>query len=186
MQFSAARPDVVRAINQRWLLKFWQRHLGHQRVPRWQAVEAEDLSRLSDNLSFIDITGSGDDARFSIRAHGKMIATAYDSADCRGKHLNEMMPVNCRALALAAYRQTVENGCPVYTIQDVTDRNGRPVYFERLLLPFSRDGECVDRILASFEFISIDGAFEKRALLLRQAAPPVMRLSVLIQPRELA
>ena len=39
MQFSVARPDVVRAINQRWLLKFWKRHQGPHRVPRWQAVE---------------------------------------------------------------------------------------------------------------------------------------------------
>ena len=48
MQFTPARPDAVRAINQRWLLKFWMRHLDGARVPRWQAVEADDLASLSD------------------------------------------------------------------------------------------------------------------------------------------
>jgi len=33
MLFPESRPDVVRAINQHWLLNFWNRHIGTQRVP---------------------------------------------------------------------------------------------------------------------------------------------------------
>ena len=46
MQFEVARPDAIRAINQRWLFKFWQQHLEADRVPRWQTVEPDDLSHL--------------------------------------------------------------------------------------------------------------------------------------------
>ena len=64
MQFSAARPDVVRAINQRWLLTFWNRHRGDLAVPKWQVIEAENLSRMADTLSFLDVIRGEPDLRF--------------------------------------------------------------------------------------------------------------------------
>ena len=79
----------------------------------------------------------------------------------------------------------VECGCPVYTIHDIFDRNGRPVHFERLLLPFAHDGRSVDRILASFEFFCPDGAFDSEALMQSQRRPPALRLSATIEPRAL-
>ena len=186
MQFTVARPDVVRAISQRWLLKFWQRQLGAHRVPRWQAVEAEDLSRLSSNLSFLDVVGGNGSLRFQIRFHGEVIGQVYGSPDCRGVFLHESKPEPARAQALAPYRQVVATGRPVYLIHDVADRKGRLVHYERLLLPFSGDGENVDRILASFEFVSPDGGFDSRDLMGMQSAPPALRLSATIEPLALA
>ena len=183
MHFAVVRPDVVRAINQRWLLKFWQRHLGNHRVPRWQAIEAADLSRVSASLSFLDVIGGNGSLRFQIRFHGPTIAEVYGAPDCRGKFLHESQPEPERAQKLAPYRKAVESGRPVYTIHDVTDRKGRLVHYERLLLPFSRDGARVDRILASFEFICEDGAFESRELMTSLAAPPALRLSATIEPQ---
>lgn len=184
-QFSAARPDVVRAINQRWLLKFWKRQLGVHRVPLWQAVEAEDLTRLSDNLSFLDVSGGNANARFMITFHGATIAQVYGSPDCRGKYLDQVIPAANHSTGLAPYHQTLSSGRPVYTIHDVTDRAGRLIHFERLLLPFSNDGEHVDRILASFEFICMDGAFDGNALMKSQTGAPTLRLSATIEPQGL-
>jgi hypothetical protein len=183
MQFSVERPDVVRAINQRWLLKFWTRHLGSYRVPLWQAIEAEDLTRVSDSLSFLDVIGDSENLRLQIRFHGAMIGRVFGAADCRGKFLYESVPEEARPQKLAAYRQAVGSGRPVYTIHDITDREGRLVHYERLLLPFSRDGKAVDRILASFEFICPDGAFESHELMASQAAPPTLRMSATIEPQ---
>jgi len=182
MNFVVARPDVVRAINQRWLFKFWNRHLGNQSVPRWQAVEAENLTAMSANLSFLDVTGRDGNARFQIRFHGATIGQVYGSGDCRGKYLDEIMPAARHTEGLAPYRQAVDSGRPVYTIHDVADRNDRLVHFERLLLPFAADGRTVDRILASFEFICADGAFDGHELMTSQSAPPVLRLSATIEP----
>jgi hypothetical protein len=186
MQFSVARPDVVRAINQRWLLKLWKRHLVTQRIPHWQAVEAEDLSRVSANLSFLDVTGSDGDARFQIRFHGATIGQVYGSPDCRGKYIDETIPAASRANGLAPYYRALESSRPVYTIHDVTDRKGRLVHYERLLLPFAHDGENVDRILASFEFVCADSAFDGRDLMKSQTVPPALRLSATIEPRATA
>jgi hypothetical protein len=84
------------------------------------------------------------------------------------------------------YRLAVGCRCPIYTIHDMTDRSGRLVHCERLLLSFGRDGQSVDRILASVEFICPDGAFDDRALMLAQPAPPLLRMSARIEPRSLA
>lgn len=186
MEFSIGRSDVVRAINQRWLLKFWKRHLGAHRVPQWQAVVAENLSAMSGNLSFLDVSCSDGGARFMIRFNGATIGQAYGSADCRGKYLDELMAPSCRAAGLAAYEHAVNDGCPIYTIQDISDRDGRLVHFERLLLPFAGDGQTVDRILASFEFVCLDGAFDVRDLMRTQSAPPTLTLAAKIEPQALA
>ena len=63
------------------------------------------------------------------------------------------------------------------------ERQGRLVHYERLLLPFSQDGASVDRILASFEFVSPDGGFENWDLMGKLTAPPALRLSATIEPR---
>lgn len=185
MQFSVARPDVVRAINQRWLLKLWKRHLATHRVPPWQAVEAENLSRVAANLSFLEVSGGDGPARLLIRFHGETIGQVYGSPDCRGKYLDEIIPAARRAEGLAPYHRTLETGRPVYTIHDVTDRNGRLVHYERLLLPYARDGQNIDHILASFEFVCPDGAFDSRALMKSPAVPPLLRLSATIGPHAL-
>jgi hypothetical protein len=183
MQYNVARPDVVRAVNQRWLLKFWERSLRAQTVPRWQALEAEDLSRITANLSFLEVSGSDGQARFIIRSHGATIANVYGSPDCRGRYLDEVIPGAKEGHALTAYRLAVVSGKPVYTIHDLKDRSGRLVHYERLLLPFTNDGKAVDRILASFEFVCDDGAFDSRELMSMQAAPPALRLSATIDAR---
>lgn len=186
MQFSAGRPDMIRAINQRWLINFWTRNLGNQAVPRWQSVEAEDLSRVSSDLSFMDVVTDRDVVRFLIRFHGATIGRVYGSPDCRGKFLDDIIPMDRHGEGLAPYRQTIQSGCPVYTIHDVTDRQGRLVHCERLLLPFASDGKTVDRVLASFEFICADGAFDSQKLMIDLSAPPTLRLSATIKRQAMA
>ena len=187
MNFAVARPDVVRAVNQRWLLKFWMQHFGKHRIPLWQAVEAEDLTRISHSLSFLEVVFGTTGERFRIQFHGEMIAKVYGSPDCRGQFLDTVIPAKNHGSGLAPSQRLMETGHPVYTIHDVVDRNGLIIQFERLLLPFSLEGgETVDRILASFEFICDDGAFDGNDLMKTQTVPPALRLSATITPQAMA
>ncbi len=185
MQFTSVRPDAVRAINQRWLLKLWMRHLDGARVPRWQAVQPDDLAGLSDNLSLLDVAG-GPQPRFQIRYHGRMVAQVYSSTDCRGRYLDEVVRPERRDIGLAPYIEAVRIGAPIYTIEDVNDSAGRVIHFERLLLPFARDGKTVDRILAAFDFICADGDFDAQALLMAPGSARTLRLSATIETRAMA
>lgn len=184
MQFTVGRPDLVRAINQRWLLKFWLRSVGQDEVPRWQSVEAENLSAVKANLSFLDVM-PGEPTRYRVRFQGDTIAKVYGS-DCRGKHLDEIVPPQRYGESQATYLRVLHSRGPVYTIHDLIDGEGRLVHFERLLLPFGSDGVTVDRILGSFEFICADGAFDAQKLLMKQAQPPVLRLAATIEAQALA
>jgi hypothetical protein len=182
MHFATARPDAVRAINQRWLLKFWTQHLDGARVPRWQTVKADDLASMADNLSLLDVTGDRP-PRFLIRVVGRAVARVYDLVDFRGRYLDEVMPARFRDEMLAPYLRAAESGLPVYTIYDVNDGSGRLVHFERLLLPFARDGATVDRIVAAVELVCADGDFTAKALLSGTSAAPTLQLSATIETR---
>jgi hypothetical protein len=116
MLFPESRPDVIQAINQRWLLKFWNRHLGEQRVPRWKAVEAENLTRMADNFSFLDVAGGEGGVRFVIRYYGPTVIRVYGLSDPRGRYLDEVAKTANCPTGLKPYHRAVETGRPVYTI----------------------------------------------------------------------
>jgi hypothetical protein len=179
MHFQAARPDVIRAINQRWLLKYWEEARGGERLPPWRELKDRAFGAMSANLSFTDVVGSNGDMRFLIRYHGSRIGEAYGS-DCHGRHLDEILPAAFRDAALATYRHVVTTAQPVYTSVDVSDSDGRLVYYERLLLPFGRDRTHVDRILASLELVSPDGAFNRRNLM-TSTTPSAFKVCATIQ-----
>lgn len=181
MQFSIGRPDLIRAINQRWLLKFWKRSRSDQAVPPWQAVEAENLSRIADNLSYLDVTGEGDIKRFQIRQHGPGVAKVYGAPDCSGRFLDEIIPQPRHPTGLMPYYRAFSTGAPVYTICDVTDKDGRHILFERLILPFSTGG--AGRIMSSFEFICEDGSYDATALVGLRLGASSLRLCAMIDPR---
>jgi hypothetical protein len=166
MQFISSRPDVVRSINQRWLLNYWNKLRVGTTLPKWQAIEIEELAGILESLSFQDVVGPDEDSRFRVRFHGKRIADLYGRADCIGKFLDEILPPTYTTAAHSTYRQAVASKMPVYTVSDMRDRLGRIVHYERLLLPFATDGEqVVNRIVASLEAVSPEGAFEARALM---------------------
>ena len=183
MQFALSRPDIVRAISQRWLLKLWKRHTGADRLPSWKILEEENLSSMMAKVSFLDVVGTGETTRFKIRYNGPIIGRAYGSVDCAGKFLDETIPANRYADARKPYRRVVDSARPVYMVHDVTDRNGTLVHYERLLLPFADDGKTVNRILAAFEFICPDGNFEAQNLMKSPSAPPSLRLAATIEPQ---
>src|SRR5262245_24291582 len=181
MEFINSRPDVVRSINQRWLLNYWNRLRAGATLTKWQSLEVEELAATLETLSFQDVIGAGDAARFQIRFHGKRIAELYGRTNCVGRFLDEILPPDYSNAAHATYRRAVSTKLPVYTIADVRDRSGRIVHYERLLLPFNVHGEEVGRILASLETVSPEGAFETRDLMQSPPKPPAFALCTTIQ-----
>jgi hypothetical protein len=180
MHFISSRPDVVRSISQRRLLSYWDRLRGAIPLPMWEGFEAEELVAVAESVSFQDVIGSDDNARFLIRYHGKRIAEAY-GALCQGKFLDEILPPQYREAALSTYHRVLATKLPVYTIVDTHDRDGRIVHYERLLLPFSHDGVAIDRILASLETVSPEGAFDNRDVLKSPPKPTAFTLCTTIQ-----
>jgi hypothetical protein len=179
MRFTASPPDVIRSVRHRWLLNLWGRLRGGKTVPFWKALDTDDLSRMVENMQFCDVVNDGGNMRFVVRFCGARIVQAY--GECNDQFLDEKLPPLLRNATLATYRQTAEAQKPVYTICEVPDRDGKPVDFERLLLPFSRDGSTVDRILTMLEWVSVEGGFESRQLLRSQGEAPVYSVCATIE-----
>jgi hypothetical protein len=180
MQFINSRPDVVRSINQRWLLSHWNALRASSRLPAWRDVETSELAAMSANLAFFDVIEQDGEVRYLTRYRGSHIDEAFGHSG-QGKYLDQILPPLYREAALTTYRQVLVTQLPVYTISDSRDRNGRIVHFERLLLPFSRDGVEIDRILASLEIVSPEGAFENRDIMNAAPKPPSFALCATIQ-----
>jgi hypothetical protein len=169
MEFVQARHDVVRSVTHRWLVKCWGKLQNGNRVPLWKTLEIEDIASFVDKLMFCDVVHQDGEAQFRIRYQGKRITELY-GVDCRGRLLGSTMTPGQREVTLAVYRETVQARCPAYTIVNMIDRNNNPVSYERLLLPFSFDGQRVSRILAALELVSSEGGFAREGLMI---APPV-------------
>ena len=179
MHFTASRPDIVRSVRHRWLLNYWQRLRGSRAAPLWGALDVDELARMVDNMQFCDVVDDSGRMRFVVRFCGARIVQAY--GECNDQYFDEKLPPLLRDQVLAIYRHTAQTGQPVFTVCRVPDRDGKPVDFERLLLPFARDGVNVDRILAMLEWVSVEGGFQSRELLRLQAQAPVYSVCATIE-----
>ena len=182
MEFAISPPDIVRSINQLWLLKYWMRLRGSSPLPGAEALDTAELAGISDNLLLTDVIVGPGRTQFLITSSGPRIAE-YFGVSCptggQGRFLDEVLPAAYRDAALSTFHEVVAARNPVYTIADLRDRAGRIVHFERLLLPFGR-ADGVDRILASIEAISPEGAFENHDLMIAPSASPAFAFCTII------
>jgi len=183
VEFVLAPPDIVRSIDQLWLLKSWIRTRGSRQLPAAEDLTVAERPGISDNLLFTDVVSRDGATRFLIRSGGGRI-TEYFGVSCptggQGRFLDDVLPPAYRAAALATFHEAVAARDPVYTIADMRDRAGRIVHFERLLLPFGRDGMAVDRILASIEAVSPEGTFDSHHLMTAPAMTPAFAFCAII------
>lgn len=179
MPFQNTSPDVIRSVRQRWLLGHWSRARGQDAVPNWKKLNPEDLAKMAESLMFCDVAAE-DGMRFLIRFRGEQIAETFGPQEA--KYLDDILHPVIREETLTAYRASVNTKQPVFTIASTNDPAGKPVNLERLVLPFSRNGEAVDRILASLEMVSIEGGFNSRGLLNGQSRSLNYSLRAIIQP----
>jgi hypothetical protein len=181
MEFAESPPEVIRSVAHRWLLKHWNELRAGKPMPASKDLVADDLARLTDNLMFCDVLPNGGGPRLLIRYRGRRILETY--GECDGKFLEDTLPAVSREATLAAYAEAADRGRPVYTIAETRDRDGKPVDFERLLLPFSHNGGVVDRILTALEWVSIEGGFHGRELLRSQPNAPRYSLRATIKAK---
>jgi hypothetical protein len=181
VEFVLSPPDIVRSANQLWLLKRWMRLRSPGRLPPLDAMTGVELAELSGNLLSADVVNGAGPTRFLVRSCGARIME-YVGVDCggHGKFIDEGLPAAYREAALSSFREAVSAREPVYTIADLRDRAGRIVHFERLLLPFGQDGSAVERVLASIEAVSPEGAFDGRDLMTASTPPPAYAFCAVI------
>lgn len=157
-------PDIVKSVQQRWLFTCWKRLRNGASLPRSAEFSLDRIEDCRDDLSIFDVESHGAAHRFRIFDHGKNVGAMYAS-QCAGKYLDEVLPDAARAHTLETYEHTVRSRMPIYTVSRITDADGRPILYERLLLPLGDANGRVVRILALLETISTEGTIARRSLM---------------------
>lgn len=134
-------PDIAHP-RLRDLFAFWQARRGARAMPTRRAIDAIDLWAWLGNLILIERASAGE---FRYRVYGTGLAEYY-GRDLTGKTTAQLRP-EVRALVLAEYSEVCRTGQPLLVTHTRRVREQRtPV--EKLILPFSGDGEAVERLLA--------------------------------------
>lgn len=177
--FDSGTPSAIKSIKQRDFLNTWLRlYARDQQVPKFTDFQPERMGEETADLVFYTIENTSSPPRIIIDSDGTRMANAYGKTG-KGQYLDAYLGPKLAPVVLPIYYECIARKLPVFTISRVVDSNGRPVDYERLLLPFSDSGS-VDRIIASLKTISEEGSFEIRNLMRTNDALPVYRLRSVI------
>jgi hypothetical protein len=179
VDFESASPTVVKSIRQRDLLNSWLRLYARQQlVPKPEEYHPERLAEeLPDLVNYI-VDTTLQPPRLTIDSNGTRMSQAYGNTG-KGRFLDEYLGPILGPIILPAYYECIARGLPTYTISLIDDVNGRPVAYERLLMPFCQ-GNAVSHIVASLKTISEDGGFEIKNLLRGHESLPIPTVRAVI------
>jgi hypothetical protein len=151
----AVRPVLTSSCNAR-IYAHWLLARGSKKMPTRLEFQPDvipfDLSRELPQIYIAEIHGSGRDAEFKFSLMGTLLADRLKQ-DATGKYLSQMKLGGFedewrRSLAFA-----LETKMPVVSESEIVAASGMRVDLEHLAVPLSEDGEHVDRILGSIDFL---------------------------------
>ena len=108
-----------------------------------------------------------------------ILEVTLDFESGKGRGLEDYIGARLSPSVLPIYYKCVRRRLPVYTIAQIDDIYGRVVAYERLLMPFGKDG-AVTQAIASLKTISEDGGFEIKNLMRGNDALPRPKLRAVI------
>lgn len=135
---SAMRSDVLRR-----LVAHWQRMRGDRRMPARADFDPLDVRFAIGYISLIEV--HRDPVRFYFRLDGTKQVDLF-GVDCTRRYLDEAMPKEHVAMAVASYTDVVEHAVPRYHRRQITFHQ-RLIDYEVVILPFSNDGERVAMLM---------------------------------------
>ncbi len=179
LDFKSANPTIVKSIKQRDLLNTWLRlYARDQKTPR---IDEYHPSRLADELAdlvYYTVDTASEPPRLVIQSEGTRMSNAYGNIG-KGRYLDEYLGARLAPIVMPVYLESVKRALPVYTIANIDDIYGHVVAYERLVLPFSENGD-ITHVIASLKTICEDGGFEIRNLMRGNDALPTPKLRAVI------
>lgn len=169
--FERTDAGVIRAAELRALYNFWQERRGSRSQPDRASFLPEELKPWWPDLIIYDVVPFSAGPRYRFRLQGTRVVQS-DGADFTGRYLDDVMPPPFRFGMLAAYHRAVNERAPVYTVRDSQDRAGRPVVFERLILPLGPDGAAPKQLLTGLLAHAYGAYFERYSIMRDVEQPP--------------
>jgi len=162
-----AGPSVIKSISQRGLLTDWRRVSEGRRIPDFGSFTLTDLDHGRHQLLFWHVVGSGYDRVFRSLFQGDHVVEGLGETWLA---LNKTSIGPFQQYAFATLSDCADRRVPVYSVISTEDSAGQRIDCERLLLPFGRDPEIVDLVLAAIQLVSNHGSFDRRSVMARFVA----------------
>jgi hypothetical protein len=153
---------AIRSSNQRALAEHWNMIASGRRFPPIDHFNPQAKDHSPEQLILWDVEGSHGARQFRVRRMGLRATEALGSGPI-GKTMEELVPPALREISLRGANECAASGSAIYAVI-TTFTNGHQVDCERLLLPFGRDNETVEYIVASLQLISFQGAVERQEI----------------------
>jgi hypothetical protein len=125
------------------LLAHWSRIRGDRRMPARADFDPLEVPYALGYLSVIEVHRNP--LRYYFRLDGTKQVDLF-GIDCSHRCLDQAMPPDHAAMAIASYSDAVASGEPRYHRRHVAFHE-RLMEYEVMILPFSNDGERVDLLI---------------------------------------
>ncbi len=179
MDFTTANASAIKSIRQRDLLNAWMRLFAQTRkLPRLEHYRPDRFQEELPDIFVCGVQYRDGHPRIVIAADSMRMHPAFGPSGI-GQTLDDYMGPKMAPVVVPLYLECIRLQRPVYTISKLADRDGRPVEYERLLMPFS-DCNRVTSVVASLKAISEHGQFEVTDLMRNDKSPPVFALKAVI------
>jgi hypothetical protein len=142
----------------------WEQLCGKHALPQFEALAPDDVSRAIDKLSFSEVVQTENGYRFRIIRNGAQFDRMYSGRRV-GKFLDEVLPQALRDQALLLYEQVVVSRQPSFSFSVLRKSDGPLIRYERLLLPFTCNGEDVERIIGAITLFTEENGFDANDVL---------------------
>jgi hypothetical protein len=164
MRFKLAQLEAIKSASQRALATYWDRLATGRRFPAFTDRKPDPEMYDPKQLVVWDVEGEGRNLKFRALYQGDKVAEVFNSA-WAGKTMEQVVPMSLRRLTLDDAKECVTSGCLVYSVFSTIDSHEQQVNCERLLMPFGRDDNKVEQILASLQLTSIRGGVRRKKIL---------------------
>lgn len=161
----------MQCVQQISLLKVWERLRGKQELPLFEALVPDDVSRAIDKLSFSEVVHTEDGCRFRIIRNGAQFDRMYSDRRI-GRFLDEVLPQVFKDQALSLHNQVVVSRQPSFSFSALRKDDGPLIRYERLLLPFTCNGDEVERIVTAITLFTEENGFDPNDVLTGKLVDP--------------
>jgi PAS fold len=122
-------------------------------MPSIDILDVDNLKRIAEKLMLCHVIKKDNDLRFLIKSNGKQFELAHGKR-CVGRFVDETIAPSLREKAISMYRRVVATREPFFSSTPMREGDGPIVYYERLLLPFTKTGLAVEYICCVIKMIS--------------------------------
>jgi hypothetical protein len=142
-------PDALRSRELRAAFDYWQDKRGSRPMPSRTDIDPSEMVPWLSQTLLVDVVYADGEDRpldFRFRLVGTDVVERYGH-EFTGRHLSSLDLDGKAAEIMNEYGLAVSRAKPQYFVDEFVQFSGRPMHYERLLMPLSDDGTNVNMLL---------------------------------------